>query len=63
MVCPQSVVHNGRTQAILKHNTRHPVDEKRDEGAYLIKRFHPVHQQEELVGAMPLCSSRTNRSS
>ena len=31
-----------------------------DEGVYLTKRFHPVHQQEELVGAMLLRSSRTN---
>ena len=34
----------------------------RGEGAYLTKRFHPVHQQGELVGVMLLRSSRTNRS-
>ena len=33
------------------------------EGAYLTKRLHPVHQQEQLVEAMLLRSSRTNRSS
>ena len=32
-------------------------------GVYLTKRFHPVHQQEELVGTMLLRSSRTNGSS
>ena len=31
------------------------------EGAYLTKTFQPVHQQEELVGAMLLRSMRTNR--
>ena len=30
---------------------------------YLTNRFQPVHQQEELVGAMLLRSSRTKRSS
>ena len=32
-------------------------------GALLTKRFQPVHQQEELVGAMLLGSIRTNGSS
>ena len=32
-------------------------------GAYLTKRFQSVHQQEEVVGAMLLRSSRTNGSS
>ena len=35
----------------------------RGEGAYLTKRFQAVHKQEELVGAMLLCSIRTNTSS
>ena len=35
----------------------------RGEGAYLTKSFQSEHQQEELVGAMLLCSIRTNRSS
>ena len=35
----------------------------RGEEAYLTNRFQPVHQQEELVGAILLCSIRTNRSS
>ena len=33
------------------------------EGAYLTKRFFPVHQQGELIGATQLRSSRINRSS
>ena len=33
-----------------------------DEGTYLTKRFNPVDQQEELVGAMLLHSSRTSRT-
>ena len=35
----------------------------RDEGAYLTKRFGPVRQQGELVGATQLGWTRTNRSS
>ena len=34
----------------------------RGEGAYLTKRFHPVCQQEKLVGEMQLPSIRTSRS-
>ena len=44
---------------------KHPLDEThlcRGKGAYLTKRFQPVHQQEELVGAMLLRLSRTNGS-
>ena len=33
------------------------------EGDYLTKRFQPVHQQEELVGAMLVRLIRTNKSS
>ena len=35
----------------------------RGEGAYLTKRFQPVHQQEELLGAMLIHLNRTNRCS
>ena len=31
-------------------------------GLILQRGFHPAHQQLELVGAMRLCSTRTNRS-
>ena len=34
----------------------------RGEGAYLAKRFQPVRQKEELVGATLLRLSRTNES-
>ena len=32
------------------------------DGAYITKRFHPVHQQKELVGAMLLRLSLTSRT-
>ena len=31
-------------------------------GLILPRGFHPAHQQVELVGAMRLCSTRTNKS-
>ena len=34
-----------------------------EEGGGVSKRFQPLHQQEELVGAMQLRLNRTNRSS
>ena len=35
----------------------------RGEAAYLTKRFHPVRQQGDLIGATQLRSTRTKRSS
>ena len=43
----------------------HPLDETHLDavrGLILPRGFHPAHQQIELVGAMRLCSTRTNRS-
>ena len=43
----------------------HPLDETHLDvvrGLILPRGFHPAHQQVELVGAMRLRSTRTNRS-
>ena len=43
----------------------HPLDETHLDavrGLILLRGFHPAHQQVELVGAMRLRSTRTNRS-
>ena len=42
----------------------YPLDETHLDavrGLILPRGFHPVHQQVELVGAMRLCLTRTNR--
>ena len=47
-----------------KHH-HHPLDETHLDavrGLVLPRGFHPAHQQVELIGAMWLCSTRTNRS-
>ena len=50
-------------QAIIQENI--PLDETHPDavrGFILPRGFHPAHQQVELVGAMRLSSTRTNRS-
>ena len=54
-----------RYKSMLQIRCQHPLDETHLDavrGLILPRAFHPAHQQVELVGAMRLCSTRTNRS-
>ena len=67
----KSTMPNYFTTMVIRHWFRSsyyhlfPLDETHLDtvrGLILPRGFHPAHQQVELVGAMRLCSTRTNRS-
>ena len=50
---------------VPNYANHHSLDETHFDGVkvlILLRGFHLAHQQVELVGAMRLCSARTNRS-
>ena len=52
-------------RAAVLYAIYYPLDETHLDAVrelILPRSFHPAHQQVELVGAMRLCSTRTNRS-
>ena len=62
---PDVFLRKGVLKICSKFTVKHPLDETHLDavrGLILLRGFHPAHQQVELVGAMQLCSTRTNRS-
>ena len=61
-----TVLHENNVETIYRGSNLpeyYPFNETHLDGANLTRGFNPVHQQEELVGAMPLRLIRTNGSS